>query len=634
MPGPCTNDISQYLSYSEELLDSINDALIASDKYFIITNWNKAAERIYGIRAKDAIGRTRAELLQYEYMDSSSQELLKELKNFNKWKGILKFTKKDGTAIYLQSSASVVKDQWGEIAGYVAVNRDITHQYAAEQSLQNFTAVLSFLEESFLIVDRSRKVVFLSPKKNVQAFHQSDYKVGDPAMKYIPENQQEEVSENYNKAFSGETITHEAASDGEEAFRIYLNITYMPVKNNYGNVTHVAIIIKDLTEEKRAAFFEQKKKEAEENLYQSRRLFEDFMENCPLPAWITDEDGIMRYMNPNYIKEIFFTKEALGKNIKDLFPKTIADDYYTNNASVLKNNKAISVVEQAAKADGSSTTYLVSKFPLQYEQKRMVAGWAVDITEQVKAQQLLEESNQYKDKLLSVIAHDLRSPLTLISSLAQLVAGDAEAWSKEELLDFFNTVKTSNDKALNLLKELQLWGQSRQNRINRQPQQIDVSAVIYTSIEFLQEKLEEKNITVHYNLHPQAVAYADMDMVKTVIRNVVSNAIKFSPVQSAITINTSIAGNDISISIADEGAGIKEEIKNRILQGTNATSCYGTIGEKGTGLGLSICKDFIEANKGIMTISNNETKGMVFAFSLPEFIPGFNLSSLNTYHLY
>ncbi len=603
----------------DNLLDNIDDALVASDANFYITHWNKAAGRIYDIAAEEAIGVKRNVLLQYEYINCSFIEIVKELKKSGKWKGVLKFTKKDGTIIYLQSSATVLTNDDGDFCGYVAINRDITQQYLTEQSLQNFTSILHFLDESFLIVDTSMKVVFLSSKKNVLAFHNSDYKPGDHALKYIPGKERKEVFENYRKAFCGEVISHETESEDEIEARIYLHITYMPVKNNFGQVTHVAIIIKDLTHEKRMAFVEQKKREAEVQLSESRILFENFMENCPLPAWVTDEDGAMQYMNPTYLRDISVSKTDIGETIFQLFPKAHADEYFKNNKQVLQTGKAVTAIEHGKGTQESNVTYLITKFPLQYQEKKMVAGWAIDITEQIESQKHLEEMNAFKNKLFSVIGHDLRAPLTVINALGSLVGDDNDLWTKEDLIELFANIKTSAKKAMILLSELTIWGQSRMNRIDYQPKQTDLLTVIHSSVDYLQEMIQEKQITINFNVHPDSIAYADADMLKTVVRNLVSNAVKFSPAGSVVTLHTSLRDRDVYISVTDEGDGINAELKNQILRGTNNTSAYGTHGEKGLGIGLTLCKDFIEANKGIMMIHNNSAKGCTFAFSVPKF---------------
>jgi two-component system sensor histidine kinase/response regulator len=324
-------------------------------------------------------------------------------------------------------------------------------------------------------------------------------------------------------------------------------------------------------------------------------------------------------MNPTYLKGLHFTKEDMGKNINLLFPKIIADNFYRNNLQVLTTQKSISAVEKLIGADGNVVTSLITKFPLQYKQQTMVAGWGINITEQVKMQQQLEEINTYKDKILTVIAHDLRSPLSVVSSIGELIGDDERAWSKEELLGFLENIQDCNNKALTLLKELTMWGQSRMNKVPYQPRQVDITGQIYGVIDFLKVMLHEKHITVDCQPLQGLVGYADLDMLKTVLRNLVSNAIKFSPLSSVITITTSVTDNDIYISIADEGIGINDEQKNRILKGTNSISSYGTNGEKGLGIGLSICKDFIEANKGVMTISPNAIQGTIFSFSLPRF---------------
>lgn len=610
---------SQYQTgyHLEELLESLDDVLIATDNNFVITKWNKSAERIYGFTAKEAIGVNYQALIKREVLGTTITEAVRELKETNCWKGISKYVNVKGNEIYLESSTTAIRNEDGFITGYVALQRNVTQKFVSEQSLQKFASVLHSLDESFLLVSQDLKVVFLSPKKNVLRFHGSDYKVGDDALLYIPDEQKAGIITNYKKAFAGEVVTHEADSGGNEASRIYLHITYMPLKNSFDIITNVVVIIKDLTDDKRKEQLEIKQREAEAQLYKSRILFERFMENCPLPGWITDEDGVMQYMNPGYIENVQVTKEAIGRNISELFPKIIADDYYTNNMQVLENNKAVTVIEKGVNSDGNIVTFLINKFPLLYEDKRMVAGWAIDITEQVKMQSELEEINASKTRILSVIGHDLRSPLSVINAIGKMMTEDRDQFTEDEMGEMMQAITDSSQKAMTLLADLVAWCQNQTKKTTHQPQEVDMAEVLEASSAFHKENIARKDISVHCHLMPSLKVYADKEMIKTVVRNLLSNAIKFSPGGSAVSISAGKDENAVYISIADEGCGIKEPLRNHILKGINTTSMHGTEGEKGIGLGLSLCKDFIEKNNGVMTVHNNKTGGATFSFSLP-----------------
>ena len=614
-----TTALHQHKFFYEEILADIDDAIIAVDINFKITNWNKAAERIYGIPAREALGARREDLVDYEYISCSYFQILIELKDTGKWRGVLKFTRRDGVDVYLHSSASFVKNDVGELAGFVAINRDITQQYFAQQSLEHFTDIMHSLKESFLVVNRDMKISFLSPKKKVQEFHDSDYQIGDDALKFIPEKDRQQVTANYEKAFKGEKISHEADSGGDAESRIYLQVTYLPIKNSYGFTTHVAIVIKDMTDEKRLEWILQKQKKMETELFHARSLFENFMQNSPLPAWVTDEDGVMQYMNPNYFTVTGFSRKDTGKTIYELFPKANAQQYAIHNADVLRTKTAITVIEQANDSEGNPITYLNTKFPLHFSGKQMVAGWGINISKQINAQDELRKANDFKLTVLSVISHDLRSPLSATGALTSMVADDSDLFTKENLLEFMNMIRSGNQKMLFLLDELLQWAQSKANRLNYAPQPVEIADIIYSSVDFLQQSLDEKNIKICYLLPTCARAYADADMLKTVVRNFLSNAIKFSPSGTTISVAVNCNDDTVNIGISDEGMGIDEKIKNLILEGNNNKSEYGTNGEKGIGLGLNICKDFIEANKGIMSIQNNSVKGCTFSFTAPKY---------------
>ncbi|GAA4334778.1 hypothetical protein GCM10023184_29100 [Flaviaesturariibacter amylovorans] len=134
------------------------------------------------------------------------------------------------------------------------------------------------------------------------------------------------------------------------------------------------------------------KKEMELRLERSNQMFESFMENSPIVGWITDENGVMSYMNASYLATYGFTKEDIGKSVYDLFPDQLAVDYYRNNLKVLRAGEPIETIEKGITAGGAEQVLKIYKFPIQLDGRRAVAGWAIDLTEQMQLQQSLEKS--------------------------------------------------------------------------------------------------------------------------------------------------------------------------------------------------------------------------------------------------
>jgi PAS domain S-box-containing protein len=470
------------------------------------------------------------------------------------------------------------------------------------------------LEESFLIVDKNYTITYFHPKGNVQQFFKSDYTIGDNALKYVSEKYLERVKTSYSRAFAGETINYDIESGSEP--KRYFNITYAPLKNEFEDVTNVCVIIKDFTAQKEMELLQQIKNSAEKNLYESRQLFEEFMENSPLLAWVVDEDGIIHYMNERYLKSFRFTKEDIGKSASELFPEEITEMYLANNKTVLETGNIVETIEKGNNPN-QPTTFKTIKFPINYKDRNMVAGWAVDITDQITAQENLLQLNQHKNKLVSIIAHDLRAPLGVNASFLKTIISEYDTYERDELLDSIKIISKSFNQCYELVDELLRWARTQLEHIRFNPLPLIVQNEILKVTENLLDQLNKKNITFETEFNYCGDIFADADMFAIVLRNFVTNAIKFSHPNSVVKIVTDLIDDKVRVSVIDTGVGMNKELVQKLLDKLNYESSFGTKGEKGTGLGLVIAKDYIEQNGGKLGIESKEGEGSNFYFTVP-----------------
>jgi PAS domain S-box-containing protein len=599
--------------YYHALLSGIDNVIISTDTNFVIQTWNAAAEKLYKLSPQQAIGKRIMDVLQHEYINTTNEEVIRQLVRNNKWKGLVKISNND-KPVFLETAFTIVKNTQGKKIGYTGISRNVTDEVNTKKSLHNFISVLMQLEESFLIVDKDRNITYLSPKGSVQRFFNSDFKTGESAFKYVPERYLEEVKTSYSRAFSGETVNYDVESDTEP--KLYFNITYSPLKNELGDITNVCVIIKDFTASKEVELLEQKKNAVEKNLYESRLLFEEFMENSPLLAWVADDEGIIHYMNERYLKLFEFTGEAIGKNMLELYPKEIAETSLANNKAVLETGDIFETIEKGINP-AQPKTFKTIKFPINYKERNMVAGWAVDITDQITAQENLLQLNQHKNKLVSIIAHDLRAPLGVNASFLKSLIKDYETYTTEELLDSIKIISKSFSQCYELVDELLRWGRSQLEHIKFNPLPINIQTEILKVTEGLLDEANRKGIKIETDFHFFGEAFADADMFAIVLRNFITNAIKFSYPKSIIKITTELIREKIQVSVIDSGKGMNDELIKKLLGKLNYESEFGTKGEKGTGLGLVIAKDYIEQNGGEFGIESKEGEGSKFYFTVP-----------------
>ncbi|WP_430810933.1 MULTISPECIES: ATP-binding protein [unclassified Carboxylicivirga] len=231
----------------------------------------------------------------------------------------------------------------------------------------------------------------------------------------------------------------------------------------------------------------------------------------------------------------------------------------------------------------------------------------------------LQQLNQTKDRLFSIIGHDLRNPFTVQKSIAQLLLTDIDNYSKEDLSDGLKVILRSADTGNDLLNNLLQWARSQSARLSYQPQPLNLTPVIRKITGAYQDMAAQKSITVTIqdNSKNQGCVKADINMVQTILRNLIVNAIKFSYEQGEITIQLWQQDGYIKVAIKDQGVGIDSERLPLLFEYSKAISTPGTGNEKGTGLGLILCKEFVMRNGGQIHVYSKKGEGSTFIFTLP-----------------
>lgn len=221
--------------------------------------------------------------------------------------------------------------------------------------------------------------------------------------------------------------------------------------------------------------------------------------------------------------------------------------------------------------------------------------------------------NDLKDKMFSVIGHDLRSPLGSIKMTLEFMALAADP----DLKDSFDELLKTTDEVYNLLENLLGWAKSQSGNINMVPEDVVLGDLVNECYLLQKTNFSLKNIDFKQILSEDVKAYADMNMVKTVLRNLLSNALKFTPDGGTITVEANKNEEHVVISVQDSGVGIPKENIPKLFNEKQHVSTYGTRKEAGSGLGLLLCKNFVELNKGEIWVESEENKGSKFSFKLP-----------------
>ena len=228
----------------------------------------------------------------------------------------------------------------------------------------------------------------------------------------------------------------------------------------------------------------------------------------------------------------------------------------------------------------------------------------------------LTEINKTKTKLFSIIGHDLRGPIGALQGMLKLFS-DGEI-SKTEFLSFIPKLRSDVENISFALNNLLSWGQTQLNGVVTKPKRIHFEKLVLGNIKLLSEVAASKSIKIINRLPENMLIWADYNQIDIVVRNLMSNAIKFTPDDGLITIEAQENADVWEIMIRDTGIGMNTEIQKKIFADTNNITTYGTNNEKGTGLGLTLCKEMINKNKGQIWVESALRKGSTFYFTIPK----------------
>jgi len=229
----------------------------------------------------------------------------------------------------------------------------------------------------------------------------------------------------------------------------------------------------------------------------------------------------------------------------------------------------------------------------------------------------LIQLNIDKDHFMSILAHDLKSPFTALLGLSEILIEGIRKLDIDEIEEIASSINKSAQNSYNLLEDLLLWARTQKGKIPFKPQKLDLKDICRQILNILNPIAAAKNIKISHFAASEINVYADKEMLKTVLRNLVTNAIKFSHSGGVINISAEKTESGITISVSDSGIGISTDNIKKLFNISEVLSTHGTSGETGTGLGLLLCKEFVEKHGGKIWVESELGKGSVFKFTLP-----------------
>ncbi|HAH23942.1 MAG TPA: hypothetical protein DCL77_09335 [Prolixibacteraceae bacterium] len=368
------------------------------------------------------------------------------------------------------------------------------------------------------------------------------------------------------------------------------------------------------------------RKQMEIALLESEEKYRYMFANNPQPMWIYDlETFAFLEINHAAIIHYGYSKEEFSAmTVKDIRP---AEDL----PRLIKDIQEINTFRSPGgewkhiKKNGEIIFVEITAHSVIYNGRNARHVLVHDITDRKKAEAVIKLKNEQlisahaeKDKFFSIIAHDMRNPLGSFLSLTQIMDEQLSNLSKDQIQEFTHSMKNSASNLYRLLENLLQWARMQQGLIPFNPIDLHLRSMIDESLAIALEPAKNKGIELTQLIPEDINVFADINTLQSVIRNLVSNAIKFTPKGGKIRLSAKVDGdNRIEISIADTGIGMKKSIVDQLFRPDAQTGRPGTEGEPSSGLGLLLCKEFIEKHGGKISVESEVGKGSQFHFTIP-----------------
>lgn len=357
-------------------------------------------------------------------------------------------------------------------------------------------------------------------------------------------------------------------------------------------------------------------------LYKENELrFKELFDNVPVAYQSLDEEGKIQEVNGYWLKDLGYEKDdVIGKSFGDLWSNDTVQ-HFPNVYRGFKDTCWINNAElKLQKKNGEINDYVLTGSIQKKSNNEFGRTHCIihNITNLKNLQRDLKQSIETKDKFFSIVAHDLKGPISDLNGLLNILAVNNINITKSKQDKIIKMLSESSINILNLLDNLLQWSKSQTGRLEVVKTRFILSPLIYQIIKVIEHQAKIKNLIINIEIDETTEIFADKNMLQIILLNILSNSIKYCHENGKIQITTKTLTKHIEIQIADNGIGIPIKEQNKIFKLSKSPTTPGTNNEIGTGLGLILCKELVEKNDGKITFISEENKGTSFFITLPD----------------
>ena len=628
-------------SYNRRLIEASIDPLVTIGSDGKISDVNSSTEQVTGFSRTELIGTDFADYFtEPEKAKSGYQQVFA---NGSVHDYPLEIMNRNGNITPVLFNATIYKDENGISTGVFAAARDITERIQAEKAIQterrNLQSVFESSPVPLLVIDKTTNITMVNqaaikfcggtaseilqhrPGNALHCVHSSK----DPRGCGFADDCKLCIVRNSIERLIAEGGSLDAADIELELYRngksrkVWMTVGVEPLLIN--GKDHWCIAMSDITE----------RKEFELALKLSKKMLSETELIGKVGGWEFNIDT----MEQTWTDEIYNIHEVdfnFNPNVEN------GINFYTAESRPLVELAVQKVIElqesfdlelEIITAKGNlKSVHVIGKADLDY---RRVYGFFQDITDRKLADQLIKQKNEElqrlnaaKDKFFSIIAHDLRSPFNGILGFSNILVDQIQEKNFESIEEYALLVQKSAQRAFSLLLNLLEWSRSQTGMVKFSPQYVEIGIMIRDVVNLFVDIAHQKRVELSIELPSKVIAFGDKDMLNTILRNLVSNAIKFSHPGGTVIISAVVQPTELTISVCDTGVGISKARIDKLFQIDQSKSTIGTQNEQGTGLGLILCKEFVEKHLGKIWVESEvenlpagKTGGSTIYFTIP-----------------